>query len=124
MPSIFPSVEGHVTPCGLQVREATFWGFRADEGEESPALGGGEEVGVALEVALDHGGSELLIRKSAVTAARDDGLDERVLVSPELRSASKQSSAMKVNPSVVIAARASAPEEPLSIIPVSAGKKN
>ena len=26
--------------------------------------------------------SELLIRKSAVTAARDDGLDERVLVSP------------------------------------------
>ena len=54
----------------------------ADEGEESPALGGGEEVGVALKVALDHGGSELLIRKSAVAAARDDGLDVRVLVRP------------------------------------------
>ena len=44
--------------------------------------GGGEEVWVALEVALDHGGSELLIRKYVITAARDDGLDERVLVSP------------------------------------------
>ena len=43
---------------------------------------GGEEVGVALEVALDHGGSELLIRKYVIAAARDDGLDERVLVSP------------------------------------------